>query len=126
MFWSVIVGFVLGVGIFFICPYFKQKSKLLSYVENDKYFYIIVYFLLKEKAYNNFIGNLKNKDLYLWYRTYFDSYIFSEAFDWNETKQGYDYWFNLNKKWLDTYQKLYRELSKENVIKFIKLEYRKL
>lgn len=126
MLWFSIISFILCMGIFHIYPYFRKKSKLLSYVEKDEYFYIIVFFLIKEKAYKNFINNLKEKDLFEWYKMYYDTYIFSEAFNWNDTKQGYQYWFDLNKKWLNTYQYIHKDIPKNLIINYIKLEYRKL
>ena len=92
------------MGIFHIYPYFRKKSKLLSYVEKDEYFYIIVFFLIKEKAYKNFINNLKEKDLFEWYKMYYDTYIFSEAFNWNDTNEGYDFWYKNNLLWVTRFK----------------------
>ena len=57
MLWFSIISFILCMGIFHIYPYFREKSKLLSYVEKDEYFYIIVFFLIKEKAYKKIYLN---------------------------------------------------------------------
>lgn len=44
------------------------------------------HFLKEEKAYSNFISNVKNKKLQNTSAFYFD---------WKETKQGFEYWYNL-------------------------------
>jgi hypothetical protein len=46
------------------------------------------HFLKEEKAYSNFIVNVKNEKLQKKIPSAF-------YFDWKETKQGFEYWYNL-------------------------------
>ena len=121
MIYYIIIGFVLGVGVFFIFPFFSKKRKLLRIVEKHKYLYIFVYFLVKNKAYKAYTSNLNNTTIETMYLTYNSIYLISEAFIWDDTKQGLEYWEDLNKLWVKSLPNLTNNLSKESVIKILKL-----
>ena len=117
----IIIGLVLGLGVFFILPIFSKKKKLLRLVEKHKDLYIFVYFLIKNKTYKVYIDNLKPCTLETMYLTYNGLFLISEAFIWDNTKQGFEYWSSLNKLWIKSLPTLTNELSKESVIKILKL-----
>ena len=61
-------------------------------------------FLKENEAYRDYIKNLKNHrgltlDEYFNRRCADEESVLMDAFVWAETKEGYEYWKNLNKKW---------------------------
>lgn len=100
--------------ITFIIPFlvkrvfFRKKQKLLKLVENDKKLKKFIYFLLTTELYKDFIHQLhkkhKIKEIDIWIKTTSESYLISEAFKWNDTLQGYDFWYGINLLWNKQYK----------------------
>lgn len=41
--------------------------------------------------------------------------VIAESFNWKETPQGFDYWFQLDKKWVDALQIDITRLMQKNI-----------
>ena len=117
----IVIGSILGLGILFIFPFFRKKRKLLRIVEKHKYLYIFVYFLIKNNAYKAYTSNLRHHTIESIYLTYNGLYLISEAFIWDDTNEGFEYWSKLNNSWINSISSLSKELRKELVIKYLKL-----
>lgn len=67
---------------------------------------------LKKKSFEHLFETL--------YKNTSPIYYVSNAFVWSDIKEGFDYWDNINNKWLKNHKKLYREQSKKEVKNLIK------
>lgn len=88
--------------------FFSRKQKLLKLVEKNKKLQKFLYFLLVENYYKIFISHLKSFHSIIhiekWIKHTNEPYYISEAFIWNNTRQGYEYWNEANKKWISYYK----------------------
>lgn len=109
MIYAYIIGIMLMINLgalLYKHPFFNQKSNLLRIVDKGKKINYFIYFLIHHNCYKQFISNLykyrKINDIELWSKYFNEKFFISEAFIWNDTKEHYDYWFNLNKLWLNS------------------------
>ena len=100
---------IISLGICIRYPIFKQKRKLLKVVNNSKKTHNFVFFLLYHNLYKEFMNNLKNdcgiKSIDIWLNHTNKTYYITEAFKWDETKQGYEYWYKYNMLWNKQFKK---------------------
>lgn len=67
---------------------------------------LFIKFLKDNKAYETFMFNLNSKKGFFFTpkkffnNTFYEDFV-SNAFAWAETKEGYDYWDELEDKWFD-------------------------
>lgn len=101
---------ILIIGGWFITHFFRRKFKLLNILKNNVEDLNFLYFLLKNNLYEKFISNLnkeKNiKHIYIWCKHTKNTYYISEAFNWNETNEGYDFWYKNNLLWVTRFKNL--------------------
>ena len=106
----IIIGLsIIILGIVLRYPIFSQKRKLLKIVNNSKKTHNFIFFLLYHNIYKEFIYNLKQdcgiESIDIWLNHTHKSYFITEAFNWNDTKQGYQYWYNYNMLWNKKFKK---------------------
>lgn len=115
---------IMILGIWLYIPKIMTKQKLLNLIDKNKFFLRFIFFLIKTNTYKEFVKNLYNyrkiKDLETYFRYTDKRYYISEAFIWDDTKQGYEYWFIKNNKWNKEYIK--KDIPNELVKLLIKLE----
>jgi hypothetical protein len=77
----------------------KENNNNIIRLTNKKF----VKFLNDYNIYDLFIYNIKNKSL-IHLEKFCDNinkFQYINSFDWKDTKEGYEFWNNLNIKWLN-------------------------
>lgn len=85
---------------------YKQHKKIIK--NNITILQLFYRFLKSHNAYHKFIHNILNKQesIYLFYHlsnisTMWSDRLLNNAFLWEYTKEGKEYWHSLNRKWID-------------------------
>lgn len=100
--------FVIIVGALTLYPHFRQKHELFILIKKNYIINKFIYFLFLNDIYDLYINNLKrNKKPYNLYDLCF------------YTKEGFDFWENINNMWIRNKHK-YVFITSKDLIKFIK------
>lgn len=114
--------FIISVGVLIALPFFRRKQDLLNIVYSSEKNYNFIYFLLYNNIFNDFITNLEKqkniKLLSLWIKHTSNIYYITEAFNWFETKQGYSFWYSVNKQWISIFK--HRKSNLKEILYLIK------
>lgn len=115
--------FVIIVGALTLYPHFRKKHELFILIKKNYIINKFIYFLFLNDIYDLYINNLKrNKKPYNLYDLCFytkEAYYVSQSFIWYDTKEGFDFWENINNMWIRNKHK-YVFITSKDLIKFIK------